>query len=201
LAERDGALTLPVTETRAQPKAFPIPASAIHAIHILILTGARKGEILNLQRDLVDMAGGWLNLPDSKTGEKAVPLGAAALAVLSAIPRVEGNPYVIVGGKPGAALVNLKDPWGAIREAAGLDDVRIHDLRHSFASVGVSGGLSLPIIGAILGHTQAATTPRYAHLSDDPLRAAATTIGDRISAAMAGNVTHSGRVHKLRGID
>jgi integrase len=192
-AEADGALTLPPSAERAE-KRVPIAPAAIAAIRLLILTGARKDEIQSLRWDWVDMEGGRLNLPDSKTGEKAVPLGAAALAVLSVIPRVEGNPHVIVGGKPGAALVNLKDPWGAIREVAGLEDVRIHDLRHSFASVGAAGGLSLPIIGAILGHTQASTTQRYAHLSDDPLRAAATTIGDRISAAMAGR---SAQVEKI----
>ena len=194
-AEASGALTLPAQEgAREAAKTTPISAAAIAAIRLLILTGARCGEILSLRWDWVDMEGGRLNLPDSKTGEKAVPLGAAALAVLSVIPRVEGNPHVIVGGKPGAALVNLKDPWGVIREVAGLDDVRIHDLRHSFASVGAAGGLSLPIIGAILGHTQASTTQRYAHLSDDPLRAAATTIGDRIAAAMAGR---SAQVEKI----
>ncbi|MFT4792830.1 MAG: integrase [Paracoccaceae bacterium] len=192
-AEADGALTLPPSVERAE-KRVPIAPAAIAAIRLLILTGARKDEIQSLRWDWVDMEGGRLNLPDSKTGEKAVPLGAAALAILSVIPRVEGNPHVIVGGKPGAALVNLKDPWGAIREVAGLEDVRIHDLRHSFASVGAAGGLSLPIIGAILGHTQASTTQRYAHLSDDPLRAAATTIGDRISAAMAGR---SAQVEKI----
>lgn len=193
-AEREGAVTLPVKETRLVPKAFPIPVSAIHAFRLFILTGARKTEIRVLRWDSVDMEGARLNLPDSKTGTKTIPLGAAALAVLQAIPRVAGNPHVIVGGVQGAALVNLKDPWDAIREAAGLEDVRIHDLRHSFASVGAAGGLSLPIIGAIFGHTQAATTQRYAHLSDDPLKAAATAIGDTISAAMAGRL---GKVERL----
>ena len=186
-AEQDGFIALPPREgVRAARKVVSVLPAAIAVIRLLILTGARKSEILNLQWDWVDMEGGRLSLPDSKTGEKTIPLGAAALAVLQAIPRVEGNPHVIVGGKEGAALVNPDAPWRAIREAAGLDDVRIHDLRHSFASVGAAGGFSLPIIGAILGHTQAATTHRYAHLSDDPLKAAATTIGDRISAAMAG---------------
>jgi integrase len=186
-AEARGALTLPAREgAREAAKTTPVSGAAIAAIRLLILTGARCGEILSLRWDWVDMEGGRLNLPDSKTGEKTVPLGAAALAALCAIPRVEGNPHVIPGGKPGASLVNLKDPWSVMREAAGIEDVRIHDLRHSFASVGAAGGLSLPIIGAILGHTQASTTQRYAHLSNDPLRAAATQIGDQIVAAMGG---------------
>jgi integrase len=185
-AEEDGALHLPSSGAGGALRAVSIMPSAIAAIRLLILTGARKDEIQSLRWEWVDLEGGRLNLPDSKTGEKTVPLGAAALAVLRAIPRVEGNPHVIVGGRPGAALVNLKDPWGVIREAAGIEDVRIHDLRHSFASVGAAGGLSLPIIGAILGHTQASTTQRYAHLSNDPLRAAATQIGDQIMAAMGG---------------
>jgi integrase len=119
------------------------------------------------------------------------------LAVLTSLQRVEGNPYVIAGGKPGAALVNLKDPWLAIREAAGLDDVRIHDLRHSFASVGAAGGASLPIIGALLGHSQPSTTARYAHLADDPLQAAAADIGARIWAAM-GNAGEAAEVVRLK---
>ena len=93
---------------------------------------------------------------------------------------------MIEGAKPGCPLVNIRKPWHRIREAAGLPDVRLHDLRHSFASVAVAGGLSLPIIGALLGHTQPATTARYAHLAADPLRAAAELIGSRLGAAFAG---------------
>lgn len=80
--------------------------------------------------------------------------------------------------------MNIKDPWSAIRDAAGLPEVRIHDLRHSFASVGAGGGMSLPVIGALLGHRDTATTARYAHLSDDPLRAAVDVIGGKIAEAM-----------------
>ena len=171
---------------------------AVPAIRLLILTGARKSEVLELEWDWIDFENARINLPDSKTGEKPIHLGAAALEVLNGIPRVEGNPHVIVGAKKGAHFVNLKDPWGAIRKAAGLDDVRIHDLRHSFASVGASGGMSLPIIGALLGHTQAATTQRYAHLADDPLKAAASEISGKVAAAMDKK---SGRVVSLKGGD
>lgn len=161
-----------------------VTPSAIAAIRLLVLTGARKSEILGLQWDWIDFEAGRANLPDSKTGEKTITLGPAALQLLNTLPHVDGNPHVIVGGKAGAALVNLKDPWAMIRKTAGLDDVRIHDLRHSFASVGAASGMSLPVIGALLGHTQAATTQRYAHLSDDPLQAAAGAISDKIAAAM-----------------
>lgn len=184
VAERDGSLAIPVES--GGERTVPISAAVIAAIRLLVLTGARKGEILGLRWDWIDWDRGLAALPDSKTGEKAIHLPPAALAVLETIPRREDNPHVIFGGRPGAPLVNLKDPWGAIRAHAGFNDVRIHDLRHSFASVGAAGGLSLPIIGALLGHTQAATTQRYAHLADDPLRAAAGQIGDRIAAAMSG---------------
>ncbi len=98
------------------------------------------------------------------------------------------NPHVIVGARQGAHLVNIKDPWAIIRSAAGFDDVRLHDLRHSFASVGARGGMSLPVIGALLGHRETATTARYAHLSDDPLRTAADAIGQEIAEVMNGSV-------------
>ena len=94
------------------------------------------------------------------------------------------NPYVICGKKVGAHLVNIQKPWQRIRKRADLMDLRLHDLRHSFASVAASGGLSLPMIGKLLGHTQAATTERYAHLAADPLKAANEAIGQRIAAAM-----------------
>jgi integrase len=97
---------------------------------------------------------------------------------------LEGNPYVICGEKAGQHLVNLEKPWQRIRHVAGLDDVRLHDLRHSFASVGASSGHSLVIIGKMLGHSQPATTARYAHLADDPVKAASDMVGARIAAAM-----------------
>ncbi|MEM7696100.1 MAG: tyrosine-type recombinase/integrase [Pseudomonadota bacterium] len=155
---------------------------AIAAIRLLILTGMRSGEVKMLRWDWIDPERRRIHVSDSKTGEKQVTLNAAALEVLSGIQRVDGNPHVIVGGKPGAALVNLKDPWSAIRKAAGLEDVRIHDLRHSFAAVGAGSGTSLHIIGGLLGHSQAQTTKQYAHLADDPLRAASDHIGGQISS-------------------
>jgi integrase len=156
------------------------------AIKLLLFTGARLSEILTLRWEHVDIQRGDARLPDSKSGAKTVQLPPPALAVLAGLTRVEGNPHVIVGQKDGAGLVNLEKPWRAIRAAAGLPDVRLHDLRHAFASVGAAGGDSLLVIGKLLGHTQAATTARYAHLSADPVKAAAAAISGQIAAALGG---------------
>jgi integrase len=156
------------------------------AIKLLVFTGARLGEVLGLEWQWIDFERGEARLPDSKTGAKTVHLPPPALAVLVDLPRIEGNPHVVVGGVAGAALVNLEKPWRAIRKQAGLEDVRLHDLRHAFASVAAASGMGLPIIGKMLGHTQAATTNRYAHLASDPVKAAAATVAGKMAAAMAG---------------
>jgi integrase len=168
----------------------------VAAIKLLIFTGARLSEILTLKWDWVDFGRGEARLPDSKTGAKTLHLPAPALAVLAELPRVEGNPHVIVGNVAGARLVNLHKSWVAIRNAAGLHDVRLHDLRHAFASVAASSGMGLPIIGKMLGHTQAATTQRYAHLASDPVKAAVNSVAEKIAAAMHGN--GAGEVVSLR---
>ena len=144
----------------------------VAAIRLLLFTGARAGEILTLRWEHVDLGRSLISLPDSKTGRKPIYLNSLAKEVLAALPRLEGNPFVIVGNRTGAHLVNIRKPWDRIRRAAAIDDFRIHDLRHSFASVAVSGGLTLPLIGKLLGHKKSATTERYAHLADDPVRAA-----------------------------
>ena len=108
-----------------------------------------------------------LRLPDSKTGAKLIHLNEQR-STYCALPRIAGNPYVIAGQKEGARLINLQKAWRRIRATADLADVRLHDLRHSFASVAVGSGMSLPMIGKLLGHTQPATTARYAHLAADP---------------------------------
>jgi integrase len=158
----------------------------IAAIGLLVLTGARLSEILTLRWEHVDLDTGVLRLPDSKTGAKLIYLNGVAIQLLRKMPRMQGNPHVIAGGKPGAHLVELQKPWRRLRANAGLNDVRIHDLRHSFASVAVGVGTSLPMIGKLLGHTQPVTTARYAHLAADPIRAAANAIGSEITAAMTG---------------
>ena len=161
----------------------------IAAIRLLTFTGARRNEILTLRWEHVSDEYESLMLPDSKTGRKAIHLNAPALALLRTIPRLEGNPYVICGEKAGQHLVNLEQPWRRIRKAAKLDDVRLHDLRHSFASVAASGGQSLVVIGKMLGHSQPATTARYAHLADDPVKAASDAVGRHIAAAMEGHTS------------
>src|SRR6202035_5380946 len=155
-------------------------------IRLLILTGARLREILHARWEHVDIERGVIFLPDSKTGRKPVYLSAAAQSVLASLPRVSGNPHIIAGEREGAPRADLKKPWAAVTKAAGLDGVRLHDLRHSFASFGAGASLRLPIIGKLLGHSQAATTHRYAHLDADPMRRAVETIGATISAAMGG---------------
>lgn len=159
---------------------------AAAAMRLLILTGARLREILHLRWEHVDFERGMLLLPDSKTGKKAIVLNAPAMDVLANVPRV--GAYVIAGHSAGSrqerARADLKRPWKAVASRAGLMGVRIHDLRHSYASVGAGAGLGLPIIGKLLGHAQAATTARYAHLDSDPLRRASDRIGSHIAAAM-----------------
>jgi integrase len=163
--------------------------SVIAALRLLLFTGCRLSEILTLSWDEVDLENQCLRLRESKTGAKVVYLPPPAIEVLSVIERQDDNPFVIVGAKRGSHLVNLQKPWRRIRAKAGLEDVRIHDLRHSFASVAAASGLSLPIIGALLGHNQPQTTQRYAHLAADPLRQAANQIAIEIARAMHGSKT------------
>jgi integrase len=168
---------------KAENRRVILDAHAVAAIRLLVLTGARLREILGLQWSYVDTDRGMAFLPTSKTGRKTLYFSAAALAVLAGVPRVEGNPYVIAG-MDGALRADLKRPWASVVKAAGLSGLRLHDLRHSFASVGAGASLGLPIIGKLLGHSQPATTARYAHLDADPMRRAVDTIGATISAAM-----------------
>lgn len=160
---------------------------AVAAIRMLILTGARLREILDAKWEQVDLERGVIFLADSKTGKKPIYFSAAAQAVLASLPRIEGNPHIIAGAKDAAPRADLKKPWAAACRAAGLEGVRLHDVRHTFASFGAGASLGLPVIGALLGHSQAATTHRYAHLDASPLRRAVETIGATISAAMDGN--------------
>jgi integrase len=166
-------------------------SSAIAAIRLLIFSGCRRNEILTLKWAHVDFENGCLRLQDSKVGAKSVPLGTAALELLGDLPRIEGNPYVLPGKLPGKHFVGLERVWQRLRAKAELEDVRLHDLRHSFASVGAGLGESLVLIGALLGHRQASTTQRYAHLSDDPVRAAADRISGRLATALGGSANHT----------
>jgi integrase len=161
-----------------------LPLYALAAIKLLLFTGARRGEMLALRWDDLDLDRHVANLPTSKTGFKVVHLNAPALAVLAGLPRIVGNPYVLPGQRRGQHLVNVTDTWYAIRALADLPDVRLHDLRHSLASVGAGAGLSLSIIGGLLGHSQPGTTARYAHLAADPLQKAAELVGEHIADAL-----------------
>jgi len=152
----------------------------IYAIRLLLITGCRLNEILTLKWEEVDFSNQYLRLSDSKTGKKLVYLSTTAIDILKSVPQVVDNPYVICGEKKGAHLINLQKPWRRIRAKAGLDDVRIHDLRHTFASIAASNGLSLPIIGALLGHKQTQTTARYAHLIGQSLLEASEKISGKI---------------------
>lgn len=153
------------------------------AIRLLLFTGARLREILHLEWQHVDIERGLLLLPDSKTGRKTIVLSALCVALLRAAPRA--GPYVIPGADPSAPRADLKKPWAAIQRHAGLEGVRLHDLRHTFASIGAGASLGLPVVGKLLGHSQPATTARYAHLDADPLRRATDLIGTQLAAALA----------------
>jgi integrase len=183
LSESEIARLAEALNAEAEQSGNPYPPAAIK---LLLLTGCRKGEIVNLRWEHVDFERQCLRLQDSKTGAKVVYLNAPARALLQELPRVADASRVILAMRAEAAAPSIDKVWGRVRKAAGLTDVRLHDLRHSFASVGAAGGLSLPIIGALLGHKHAATTARYAHLSADPLRAANDAVGARIAAAING---------------
>jgi integrase len=160
--------------------------SALAAIRLLLLTGARRSEILTLKWEHVDLPRGVLRLPDSKTGAKVIPLGAGATALLATLDRAEGNPYVCWGNRADSHLIGIHRVWERVRSSAQLPAVRLHDLRHSYASFGAAAGLGLPILGALLGHKHPVTTARYAHLANDPLRAAADRISGELAAALGG---------------
>ena len=157
---------------------------AVAAIRLLLLSGCRKSEVLSLRWAEIDFERGVLALPDSKTGAKIVLLGAPALELLASLPRRQDNPYVLPGKKSGQHLVGLPRVWLRISKRAGLEGVRLHDLRHSFASIGASAGMGIAIVGKLLGHRDPKTTAQYAHIAHDPAKAAADSIAGSIARAM-----------------
>lgn len=167
---------------KAENRRIKIDSYTAAAFRLLILTGARLREILNLRWDYVDLQRGLLLLPDSKTGRKAIVLNAPAVAAIRSL-NPQGD-YVIFSESDDKPRSDLNRPWRTISARAGLVGVRIHDLRHTHASVGAAAGLGLPIIGKLLGHTQASTTLRYAHLDAEPLRRASNQIATDLSVAM-----------------
>lgn len=155
-------------------------------VELLCLTGARLREIMHAKWEWVKPSG--LHLPDSKTGEKIVPLNALAREVLASIPRVRGNPYIIVGQRYGRPMINPSKPWKALMKSAGIT-VRLvrHDLRRFFASAGLSAGVSLAQIGGLLGHMDESTTKRYAYLLTDEAETQSNVTADRVRSIMSGS--------------
>ena len=159
-----------------------VSVHAVAAIRLLMLTGCRRNEILTLRWTDVDMEANELNLRDSKTGARTLCLSPEAVKLLGEVPRIPDNPFVIPGKISASCLRNVNTPWGIIRKRAGLEDVRLHDLRHSFASRALALGESLSMIGKLLGHSQIETTARYAHLARESVHDSAARIAESISA-------------------
>ena len=176
------------------PQTVVYPPHVTGAIRLLLFTGCRLGEILNLRWDEVDLERGLLLLPDSKTGRKAVILNGAALSVLASLERI--GDFVVPGTDPARPRHDLKRPWEHIRAHAELEGVRLHDLRHTHASIGASAGFGLPIVGRLLGHASTMTTQRYAHLADDPVRRASEAIGDHLKEVLGAKPLKNARQHR-----
>jgi integrase len=187
-----------------------LPWAASAAIKLLLLTGARRGEILALRWDEVDTERGFLRLRDSKTGAKVIRLAVSALTLLTALPR--SSPWVFPAAKGSGHYIGLPKHWDAVRGRANaiahrraqregrslrgapsFDSIRLHDLRHSFASFAVQSGGSLYLVGKVLGHKQSRTTEIYAHARDEPLLATAELAAQRIARALAGSKKADGR--------
>jgi integrase len=179
LVEAHNAKHRPTSEKNRREVFSP---HVVAAFRLLLFTGCRLGEILTLKWDFVDFQRGLLNFPDSKTGKKSVPLASPAMQILTDLPRV--GTYVIAGQHPNTPRSDLNRPWRKLISFAGLEGLRIHDLRHSFASVGAESGMGLFIVGKLLGHADQTTTARYAHLGNDPLRRAAETVASTIAVAI-----------------
>jgi integrase len=161
---------------------------ALAAIRLLILTGARREEVRTLRWSYIDEERGLAFLPDSKTGRKTLQLSVTALELLARLPRLQHNPYVFPGrgsesGDEASSrpIRSLQMAWEQLRVLAGFPDLRIHDLRHSYASLLAANGTPLLVVGKLLGHRHTATTERYAHLSDDPVRLANERVGAQLA--------------------
>lgn len=164
---------------------------AIACFKLLLFTGARLSEILTLRWEWIDWSRGIARLPDSKTGRKNLVLPTPAMDLLISLPTRAASGYALPGIRADSHFVGIQKPWQRLRKLARLEDVRLHDLRHAFASVAVSAGDSLYTVGAILGHRQPSTTQRYAHLSVDPVRAVADKTAIRIAGLLSPPVGSS----------
>ncbi len=176
----------PYKRKEKAPRIQPANPFAVAAIRFLILTGWREREALTLKWADLDLERSLATLPDTKTGKSTRIIGAPARLLLDELPRIEKSPYVFPGQSPDKPLVEINRLWYAVRHAAKLDGVRLHDLRHSFASVSASSGGSLLMIGKLLGHKESATTAKYAHLLPDPVKAAADAASSQVAAWLNG---------------
>ncbi len=207
---RERFLTPPEIARLGEVLAVHPERTSANVVRLLLLTGARRGETLSATWGQFDLAAGVWTKPSAATKQgkmHRVPLSAPALQLLIDMKatadaenerrRRDGLPELVhlFTGKDGKPLTTIKHFWTAVSKKAELPGVRVHDLRHTYASVLASSGLSLPIIGALLGHTQAATTARYAHLLDDPLRAAT----ERAGAVITGAGSEGAAVVPMRG--
>lgn len=171
-----------------------------NVVRLLMLTGARRGEVLKARWEQFDLERGEWIKPSAHTKTKKthrVPLSAPVRQLLVAIRETSRSEWVFPGRDAGHPLTDIKKCWAAVSKAAGIEEVRLHDLRHTYASILASSGLSLPIIGRLLGHTQPSTTARYAHLYDDPLREATDRVGAVIEGAANGGT--DGKVIQVDG--
>ncbi len=164
---------------------------AATAIRLLLFTGARLNEVLSLRWEDIDVEAGFAHIADSKTGAKVLHLGTPAIEILKNLPRL--NKWVFPSRRGNSHIVNLRKPWVAVCAQAGLAGWRLHDLRHAFASAAANAGHSLPLIGGLLGHSQPATTARYAHVAQNPVHEVAES-----TAATLKNGLESGPLVKLR---
>ena len=162
---------------------------AAAAFRLLMLTGCRRNEIATLRWSDIDLVEGELHLAQTKTGARTVTLSPEAVQVLAGLPREADTPWVIAGPRPATRITNLSEQWRRVRARADLEDVRLHDLRHSWASRALALGESLPMIGRLLGHAKVETTARYAHLARDSVHEAAAQIAASIGADLLGDKT------------
>ncbi len=189
-----------ITDLQADAK-HPLSPYLALAFRLLLLTGMRRDEVLTLKWEYVDLNDGLIRLPDSKTGRKMIVLSTAAIDLLKSAPREVGSPWVVTARRRGRDgswhhVVNPSKAWERVKHQASSKedklptvrvlDVTLHDCRHAFAATGAAAGLSLPAIGALLGHADQASTQRYAHLSTDARRLAAERIGGEIAGALKG---------------
>lgn len=161
---------------------------AAAAIRLLLFTGARSSEITGLRWQWI--RGARAVLPDSKTGPRTIQLPPSAKAVLHTLPRA--GRFVFPNRKGDGPMTDLGYRWSKLRKLAGLDDVRVHDCRHTYASHAVMSGLDLYTVGRLLGHADAGSTERYAHLADEHVRDAARRIAGIVGDAMAGGRKEAG---------